>query len=159
MVNVQQPGSDWLNADSQVVTSMNVSCYGRLTGYLVNLNQDDNGNDYPHISIWRRLSTGYYYRINDYVITENDIIQMSNYYFANVSFAINEATGLQPGDLIGYYQPDSPRYTVWSINATGYTSYIVSTTASLIYSNYVYASGILNTVNDRQPLIQIFYGT
>ena len=159
MVNVQQPGSDRLNVDSQVLTSVSFSCYSRLTGYLVSLNQDDNGNDYPHITLWRRLSPGYLYRINDYVITENDIIQMSNYYFANVSFAINEATRLQPGDLFGYYQPDSPRYTVWSNNTTGYTSYIISTAPSRIYSNYVYRSGILDTVNDRQPLIQILYGT
>ena len=104
MVNVQQPGSDQLNVDSQVVTSMNFSCYGRLTGYLVSLNHDDNGNDYPHITLWRYLYPGYYYRINDYVITENDIIQMSNYYFANVSFAINETTGLLPGSAIIMYR-------------------------------------------------------
>ena len=159
MVNVQQPGSDQLNVDSEVMTSMNLSCYGRLTGYLVSLNQVYNGNDYPHISLWHPYGDSirtYYFRINDYVITENDIIQMSNYYFANVSFAINEATGLQPDDLFGYYQPDSPRYTVWSINTTGYTSYIISTEISL---GFVFVESILNTVNDRQPLIQILYGT
>ena len=156
MVNVQQPGSDRLNVNSQVVTLMNFSCYGRLTGYLVSLNQDNNGNDYPHITLWRRLSFTYFI-ISDYVITESDIIQKSNYYFANVSFAINETIGLQPGDLVGYYQPDSPHYTVWSINTTGYTSYIVSTITTS--TGHVYISGTLDTVNDRQPLIQLLYGT
>ena len=158
MVNVQQPGSDRSNVDSQVVTSMSFSCNGRLTGYLVSLNHDDNGNDYPHISIWRHVFYFFSYytiRISDYVITENDIIQKSNYYFANVSFAINETIRFLPGDVIGYYQPDSPRYTVWSINTTGYTFDIISTATNW---GDVYVLDILDTVNDRQPLIQIIYG-
>ena len=147
MVNVQQPGSDRLNVDSEVVASINFSCYGKLAGYLVSLNKDDNGYDYPHITLWH-VNSGYY-RISDYEITENDIIQMSNYYFVNVSVPKYETIRIWPGDLVGYYQPKHPRYTVWSINTTGYTSYNISGP----YGGYA-----LNTVDDRQPLIQLLYG-
>ena len=150
IVNVQQPGSDRLNVDSEVVTSMTFSCYGKLAGYLVSLNQEDNGNDYPHITLWHNDS-GSYYLTSDYEITENDIIQMSNYYFVNVAVPKTETIRIWPGDLVGYYHPRSPRYTVWSINTIGYTSYYISLTHSGSYS-------ALNTVDDRQPLIQLLYG-
>ena len=151
IVNVQQPGSDRLNVDSEVVTSMAFSCYGKLAGYLVSLNKDNNGYDYPHITLWH-VDSGDYYLQSDYEIAEYDIIQMSNYYFVNVSVPKTETIRIWPGDLVGYYQPKRPRYTVWSINTIGYTSYNVSAS----HSGYYYA---LNTVDDRQPLIQLLYGT
>ena len=85
-----------------------MSCYGRLTGYLISLNKDNTGHDYPHIQIWRpkfipEQNRTAFIRIRDYVLTENDIIRMENYYFANVSFAMNETIQLQSVDFIAYY--------------------------------------------------------
>ena len=155
VVNVQQRGNNQLNASSQVLVPRSTFyCIGRLTGYLISLDQDSNGDDYPHIEIWRPVSAPNptYIKLSEYVLTENDITEMNNYYFANVSYAINEATQFRPGDIIGYYHPPSPRYTVWSINTAGYISYIIST------QTYIYASDVLNTVNGRQPLIRVLYG-
>ena len=126
----------------------------------MSLNQEGTGHDYPHIQMWRskfipernRLS---YIRISDYVLTESDIIRMENYYFANVSFAINETTQLQLGDFIGYYQPPSPRYTVWSINTTSYVSFNITTEE---YGDSVISKNVLNFNNDSRPLIQVLYG-
>ena len=160
VVNVQQRGNNRLNANSQVLVPRSTFyCIGRLTGYLISLDQESNGDDYPHIEIWRPVtpsrSDPTYIKLSEYVLTENDITEMNNYYFANVSFAINETTQLRPGDVIGYYQPPSSRYTVWSVNTAGYISYIISTGT---FQTYIYASDVLNTVNGRQPLIQVLYG-
>ena len=162
MVNVQQHGNNRLNADSQVVVFGDIfKCHGRLTGYLVSLNQNNIGDDYPHIQIWRPtfisdIQKSAYVRISEYVLTENDIVEMENYYFANVSFAVNETTQLQPLDVIGYYQPPSPHYTVWSVNNTG----IVAGNFSISQTSQgtIITDTILNQVNDNQPLIQILYG-
>ena len=161
MVYTHQQGNNQLNANSQVmIPRSSFSCYGRLTGYLVSLNQDNTGHNYPHIQMWRlafisEQNRTAYIRITDYVLTEKDIIKMENYYFANVSFTINETTQLQLGDFIGYYQPPSPRYTVWSINTTNYVSYNITTED---YRDSVITKSILNHVNDSQPLIQVLYG-
>ena len=155
MVNVQQQGNSQVNANSQVVVPRSrFSCNGRLTGYLVSLNHDNAGDEYPHIEIWR-LDRPFYVKISEYVLTEGDITEMNNYYFANVSFDTSEATQLQPGDFIGYYHPPSPRYTVWSVDTAGYVSYIISTRR--LFGNLI-ATGILDSVNNTQPLIQILYG-
>ena len=163
MVNTHQRGDHQLNANSQVmIPKSSISCdYGRLTGYLVSLNQDNTGHNYPHIQIWRlafipEQNRSGYIRISDYALTENDIIRIENYYFANVSFTINETTQLHSGDFIGYYQPPSPRYTVWSINTTSYVSFNITTED---YRHSVITKSILNYINDSQPLIQVFYGT
>ena len=160
VVNVQQRGNNQLNANSQVLVPRSTFyCIGRLTGYLISLDQDSNGDNYPHIEIWHPVSPSNlnptYIKLSEYVLTENDITEMNNYYFANVSFDTNEATQLQSGDIIGYYHPPSPRYTVWSVDTSGYVSYNIRTAT---YQNYVNASDLLNTVNDRQPLIQVLYG-
>ena len=164
MVNVHQKGNSRLNASSRVITfGSGFLCNGRLTGYLVNLNQDNVGDDYPHIEIWRatfisdgNTSKPAYMRINEYILTENDINKVEMYYFANVSFAINETIQLRPTDIFGYYQPPSPRYTVWSINTTGYASSNISTGSTS--QGFIFTQTILNKVNDSQPLIQVLYG-
>ena len=164
LVNVQQQGSNKLNVNSQVIIyGSGFRCYSRLTGYLVSLYHDNIGEDYPHIEIWRAtfISDGdteksAFMRISEYVLTEDDIVKMENYYFANVSFALNETTELQPGDIIGYYQPDNPRYTVWSVNTAGYISSNISTGKTS--QGVVFTIDNLNLYNGSQPLIQALYG-
>ena len=159
MVNVQQQGNNQVNDNSQVLVPRSIFyCTGRLAGYLISLNQDHIGGDFPHIEIWHPVtsrSTTTYILISEYILTEDDIVEMNNYYFANVSFAVNETIQLQPGDVIGYYQPANPRYTVWSVDTAGYISYTVSTET---FQTIIYASRVLDTINDRQPLIQVLYG-
>ena len=153
MVNVQQEGNDQFNGQVQVIVPRSsFSCSGRLTGYLVSLDQDSDEDDYPHIEIWRPSALSGYRRIAEYVLTESDITEMDNYYFANVSFAINETTQFQPGDAIGYYQPSSPHYTVWSVDTEGYVSHTAESRGGFFFIN------LLSRENNRQPLIQVLYG-
>ena len=53
VVDVQQLGDKHINVNSQIVIPRSIlSCYGRLTGYLISLNKDNTGHIYPHIQIW-----------------------------------------------------------------------------------------------------------
>ena len=70
MVNVQQQGDDHFDGQLQVIVPRSsISCNGRLTGYLVNLDEDSNGGGYPHIEIWRPGPLSQTYRrISEYVL-------------------------------------------------------------------------------------------
>ena len=163
-VDVQQQGDYRLMDDSRVLVPRSAfSCNGRLTGYLISLNLDnDMRNDYPSIEVWRPVTvtgsdgpTATYVKLSEYKLTGNDITEMNDYYLANISFATNEAIQFQPNDAIGYYHPDRSRYRIWSIDTAGYTSYSITTGTSGMET---YATGILDTVDNRQPLIKALYG-
>ncbi|XP_065899134.1 uncharacterized protein [Dysidea avara] len=152
-VNVQQQGSDRLNTGHRVIVpSSNFNCNGRITGYMVSLNQDDDEEgDYPRIQVWRpEAGSQVYNRIDQYTLSQNDINRRNNYYLANVAFTGSSRIEFQSGDIIGYYQPSDPRYTVWSVQTSGYNSYSLSGRSSTTFS--------LNSANNdegRQPLIQV----
>ena len=164
-VDVQQRGDHRLMDDSQVIVPRSTfSCNGRLTGYLISLDQNNGRNTYPHIQIWRPATVSVsgelrtrYVKLSEYILTESDITEMTDYHLANVSFAINETTRFQPNDAIGYYHPDRPCYRIWSIDTVGYTSYSITTGASGMDT---ITTGILDSdnYNDRQPLIKTLYG-
>ena len=149
--------------DSQVIVPRSTfSCNGRLTGYLISLDKDDKRNNYPSIEVWHPVTAilsgepiSTYVKLSEYVLTESDITDVNDYYLANVSFDINETTQFQPGDVIGYYHPHRPRYTIWSINSPGYTSFRVTTD---IFGMVTYVTDISDTNNNRQPLIKVLYG-
>ena len=156
MVNVQRQGDFQLNINSQlqVIFPMNnFSCNGRITGYMASLYQENNGNDYPSIQVWHRNQSMFYTKINEYTLMENDITEMRNYYFANVSFTANETIEFQAGDILGYYHPFSPRYTIWVINNPGFISHGIRENSS----RFNITSSTL-TSNQRQPLIQLLFG-
>ena len=161
VVDVQQQGVKSLNdiANDQVIIQMrNTSCVGRITGFVVSLSQEQSGSDYPSIQVWgptKKSSPELFKNINYYELTEQDINKTGNYYFANV--LLEEAFIFGQGSFIGYYQPPSPRYSIWSVNATGYNFYTFkgNNTRSL---NLTRASDLLTVVKDSQPLIQIFFG-
>ena len=122
---------------------------------MVSLNQDDDEEgDYPRIQVWRpEAGSQVYNRIDQYTLSQNDINRRNNYYLANVAFTGSSRIEFQSGDIIGYYQPSDPRYTVWSVQTSGYNSYSLSGRSSTTFS--------LNSANNdegRQPLIQVSLG-
>ena len=157
MVNVQRQGNNQFNGQVQVIVPRrSFSCTGRLTGYLISLDQSSDGDEYPIIEIWRPSDTGLSYsRISDYVLTENDISERDDYYLANISFSVNETTQFQPGDIIGYFQPSNSHYTVWNVNNAVYTSI---SSLNLLRAELFVLANIFTRENNRQPLIQVLYG-
>jgi len=154
MVDVNQQGSDLTNTDQQVlVPNSDFSCNGRITRYMVSLNQDDDEEgDYPRIQVWRPTTGQQYTRINQYTIQRSDIRGMGNYYLADKQFTGSNRIEFQSGDIIGYYRPEEPHYSVWSIQTSGYISYSRSETSNS------FSLDNANEDDNRQPLIQVILG-
>ena len=160
IVNVQQQGDDQLYANnSQVIIPMsNTLCGGRLTGFMMSLSQEENGNDHLRLEVWRPTKISEVFEREEYVLAEHDIEEMENFHFANVSFAKNETIKFEKGSFIGIYQPPNPHYTVWSINTTGYSYYISGENISKENIDITRALNEYNMVMDSQLLIQIIIG-
>ena len=163
VVNVQQQGDTSLDdiANSQVIFQMsNTSCGGRITGFIVSLSQEQNGSEYPSIQVWSpNKSSGVFMDIRRFVLAEDDINEAGDYYFANIS--LEEIIYIVPqGSFIGCYQPPNPRYTIWSVNTTGYNFYTSKENSQnpVKSFNVTSASDLFTMVNDSQPLIQIVFG-
>ena len=160
MVSVQQRGVAPLRPNNQVIIPMSYAfCNGRITGFMVSLSKRPNGRNYPRIEVWnpRRQPTGF--RMGGkYTLAERDITKMTNYCFANASFAENEAIKFEKGSFIGIFLPPDPRYTIWSINSTGYSYYTTRRRIPSMNLNITRAFNVYDVVNDSQPLIQIVFG-
>ena len=162
MVNVQQKGDDQLDVNSHVIIPMsNTSCNGRITGFMVSLSQEQNGSDYLRLKVWgpAEISSEVYEMKTEYIILADcDIIDMGEYYFANVSFAENKTVTFEDGSFIGIYQPPNPYYTVQTINSTGYSYYTNRTMIPRMHLNITRALNEYIMVKDSQPLIKIVFG-
>ena len=157
-VDVEQEGTDRLGSSLYVVVPRsNFSCNGRIAGYMVSLDRDNNEDcDNPRILIWHPSNTEQttYSIINAYALSGGDINITESYHYANVTFIENDRIEFQSGDVIGYQHRSSLCYRVWSIRTEGYTAY------SRIFSTInTDGTGFLVTANaDRQPLIQVIFG-
>ena len=161
MVNIQQQGDNQLDANSQVIIPINnTSCSGRITGFMMSLSQEQNGSDYLRFEVWSptTISSEIYEMKTEYVLAEHDIKDLGKYHFANVSFVENETIKFEKGSFIGIYLPPNPRYTVWSINTTGYSYYISTKNLPGNNINITTALKLYSLVNDSQPLIQVVFG-
>ena len=166
IVDIQQQGDDQLDANSQVIIPMSsTSCSGRITGLMMSLFQEQNGSDYLRFEVWSptKVSSEVCEMKAEYALTEHDITNNSNnstgnYHFGNVSFAKNEAIKFEKGSFIGIYLPPSPRYTVWSINTTGYSYYTSNEGIPRKKINITTALKLYHMINNSQPLIQVVFG-
>ena len=163
-VDVQQQGIRrrlWPQRYSYVIVPRsNLSCNGRITGYMASLYRyDDDDECYlPSILIWHPLNTKQmmYGITHNYTLNTSDVNQMQDYYFANISFVGDDRVEIHPGDVIGYQQKTRPCYRVSNIRREGYTSYSYDHTTN----------GTINIDDDSstyvrdnyQPLIQVVFG-
>ena len=126
----------------------------------MSLSQEQNGSDYLRLEVWSptNISSEVYKMTAEYVLAEHDIKDMGKYHFANVSFTENKTMKFEKGSFIGIYLPPNPRYTVWSINTTGYSYYISTTNLPGNNINITTTLKLYPLVNDSQPLIQVVFG-
>ena len=160
MVNVQQQGVVPLRPNNQVIIPMsNAFCNGRITGFMMSLSKRQNGTKYPKIEVWNPTRRPRRFEMQGkYTLAERHITRMTNYSFANVSFAESKAIKFENGSFIVIYLPRYPHYTVWSINTTGYSYYTTRRMFPSMNFNITRAFNVYNVVNDSQPLIQIVFG-
>ena len=158
--DVQKEGNSKMGSSEQmIVPQAYFFCNGRINGLTVSLDLDgDNDNiEYPHIQVWRNVSSDLYILVGHYQLQESDISRKRDYYLANVMLNVTNRIEFQSNDVIGYYHPSQPRYRVWNVeNAKGYSIYSVNTDSSLKMLSTRHSG--LNMAEDERPLIQALYG-
>lgn len=135
-------------------------CNGRITGFIVSLNEDDNDDvEYPYIQVWRNVNSSLYTLVGQYQLQESDIRRKQSYFIANAVLSGTNRIEFQSRDIIGYYHPPEPRYRVWSVeNTRGYTIYGVNTRFPLNMFIIRSTSNSLSVSRNERPLIQALYG-
>ena len=160
VVNVYTPIQDTFTLDDrrQVIVPMsNFSCNGRITGYVIRVSVNFDGNQYPTIQVFRPTSPSSYSEIHRYQLVNGDVsLAFSFIYLANVSFTGNNRIKFQSGDTIGYYLPNNIRHSVRNIQTAGYTTYTGSRNSPR--SSLSITSNTDTIVEDSQPLIQVIFG-
>ena len=174
-VNLQEH-IDMVPPGMVVVPKMIFSCNGRIIGFMINLTNNDNYHDskeeekekeeeeeddddddnksFPSIQVWRPLnfpSSDSYTRTGQYELSANDL--NSDGKLANVSLPVNKRLRFQSGDIIGYYVPDNPSYSIMGIQTKKNTSFTITTDISL--KNFTINDSVVSMM---QPMIQVFFG-
>ena len=142
-----------------IVEGTEFSCNGRITGYLISLDEDGGEEDYPIVQVWHPTSSTQYTRVDtECPLTESDIIRVvrnrDEYYLGNVSCTGDSRIEFQSGDIIGHYHASDVGYQLWNIGTTGYTSHVRTENSP---PNTFNVNGAENSFT-RQPLIQVMYG-
>ena len=118
------------------------------------------GNDFPLLQVWHPISLNstVYNKIGEIQLPAGDFVPVGvnrNYYSASVSLNSNSQIEFQSGDVIGYYQPSNPRWSIWSIQTSGYTSYSNNVTTP---STSIDTNNVDNIETNHQPLIAVMFG-
>ena len=118
------------------------------------------GNNFPLFQVWHPTSvnSSVYNKIGEIQLPAGDFVAVGvnrNYYFVSLSLNSSSQIEFQSGDVIGYYQPSSPRWSIWSIQTSGYDSYSNNVTSP---STSIDTNNVDNTETDRQPLIEVMFG-
>jgi len=141
-------------AGSQVIVpSASINCAVRIIGLEVSMNFGGFSGGLPFLQIWRPSSPGssVYGRIYQVQLLGGNF--RNGYYFGR--FRLINPAEFQSGDVIGYYESSVPSRTIWNIETSGYTSYSNNANSPATTINI---SDVDNVENDRQPLIELFYG-
>ena len=144
-----------------IAPSRNFSCNGRVTGYLISLDNSSESEGYPSVQVWHPTSSTEYTRVDtECALTASDISMMRDgnedyFYLGNVSCTGNNRIEFQSGDVIGYHQSSAVRYRLWSIKSKGYISYQLATDSPL---NIFVISNDDQSDSNKQPLIEVMYG-
>ena len=142
-----------------IVLNATTNCNVRITTVAASMNFGGfMPGDLPLVEIWRPSSPGssVYNRVAQIQLSEGTLLDGISGYYATI-VPVSDLPDFQPGDVIGYYQSESPLRTIWNINTSGYTS----------YSNNVNINSPSNTIDidnvdyvetERQPLIELEFG-
>ena len=142
-----------------IVPSAEFCCNRKITNIAVSMEFVPHGSNFPIFQVWHPVSlhSSSYTILGEVQLPAGDLVGSSStgYSFASLAVNGNSQIEFQSGDVIGYYQPTDPRFKIWSIQTSGYTSYSNTVTSS---STSIDTSSANNIENDRQPLIEITFG-
>ena len=143
-----------------IVPKARFNCNGRITNVAVSIkNRLLGANKFPLFQVWHPTSfhSSIYNKIGEVQLPDGGlkVVDEGSYFYANMSLNSSSQIEFQSGDVIGYYQPSSPRRKIWNVQTSGYTSYsnIVTSPLTLIDINTAD-----NVHNNHQPLIAVLFG-
>ena len=158
--NVNQIGQKTIDNGRQVIVpNARFNCNGRITNVAVSMEKwIGAATNNPLFQVWHptSLNSSTYNKLAEVQLPAGIfklIGQNQNYYEASVSLNSSSQIEFESGDVIGYYQPSNPHRRIWSIQASGYTSYSNNATSSTIDIN-----SADNTDTNLQPLIRLMFG-
>ena len=142
-----------------IVPSARFNCNGRITNVVVSMTVQPFDN-LPLFQVWHptSLNSSVYNKSGEVQLPEGEFIPVGpgrNYHSARLSLNSSSQIEFQSGDVIGYYQPSSPWWSIGSILTSGYTSYSNTVTSPI---TSIDTSNVDNTEASRQPLIAVMFG-
>ena len=162
--NLLQPGLERAGHNRVIITPhFNFTCDGRITSIRLRVFLREQGSNYLSFQVWRLASSNLYNRIGEVQLQPDD--QFDGIYgvtgqvgihrqrIANVKLTSNNTIEVQSGDVVGYYHPLDPRYTVVTARIDGYMWYEFSRSPESVDIRSTLADG-----DRRLPLIQITVG-
>ena len=158
--DVNQRGQVSIDSGRQVIVpSTKFYCNGRITNIAVSMEFIPSGSSFSIFQVWCPVSplSSSYTIIGEVQLPAGDLVGSSStgYCFASLAVNGNSQIEFQSGDVIGYYQPTDPRFKIWNIQTSGYTSYSNTITSS---STSIDTNSVNSIENDRQPLIEVTFG-
>ena len=143
-----------------IVPNAALHCNGRITDIAVSMERvSPPGSNIPQFEVWlpTLLNSSNYTIIGEVQLPAGNRIGSSStgYFYASISLNSSSQIEFQSEDVIGYYQPSNARYLIWSVQTSGYTSYI-NTVTTLLTSVDINNLDTIETNN--QPLIEITFG-
>ena len=148
------------NGRQVIVPKARFNCNGRITNVAVSIRDRLLGaNNFPLFQVWHPTSfnSSTYNKTGEVQLLDGGlkVVDEGSYYHVNMPLNSNSQIEFQSGDVIGYYQPSSPRQKIWNVQTSGYTSYsnIVTSPSTLIDIN-----NVDNNHDNYQPLIAVMFG-
>ena len=140
-----------------IVPNVTINCNVRITSVAASMNFGGfMPGDLPLVQIWRPSSPGssVYNRVAQIQLSEGTLLDGISGYYATI-VPVSDLPDFQPGDVIGYYQSESPLRTIWNVETSGYTSYSNNVNSPSITIDI---DNVDNVETERQPLIELDFG-
>ena len=163
--NLLQPGLERAGWNRVIITPrFNFTCDGRITSIRLRVFFEEERSNYLRFQVWRQVSSIIYKKIGEVQLQPDD--QFDGIYgvtgqvgihrqrIANIKLTSNNTIEFQSGDVVGYYHPPDPRYSIVTAQLDGYVWYEFGGTPQQ-YLNFHY---LLADGDRRLPLIQVTIG-
>ena len=128
-VDIQESGNRRSGGNSlEIIPRLNFTCSGRITRIRARIWFIVWGTSYPFFQVWRQSSVDLkvYTKIGEVQLQSGDqwSVVNDNVQIANINLtAGTNIIEVQSGDIVGYYHPFNPRFSVITRETDGYMLY------------------------------------
>ena len=162
--NLLQPGLERAGWNRVIITPhFNFTCDGRITSIRLRVYLNEQRSNYLSFQVWRPAASILYNRIGEVQLQPDDQfdgidgitgqVGIHRQRIANIKLTSNNTIEFQSGDVVGYYHPPDPRYSIVNAQLDGYMWYEFSGSPESVDIH-----SRLDDGDRRLPLIQITIG-